>query len=429
MLEDYQLYGVGWMVERESRSPYGGFLCDEMGLGKTVQVIHLMRLRKVQRTLIVVPNSLIDQWISEICIFSSFSVSLLEENKDTDIVITTYSKFTPSCTLFPLLYAREWNRVILDEGHEIRTSKSVRFRNVCLLSCTHRWVLSGTPIYNKKSDYETLKKWVVQGEPIYGRLLLRRTKKGVGLSIPECHFENCEIEMYKDEWERYCQTFYMYQNVSLDGMTLLEALLRLRQLSIHPKIFDQEYSGRSKKIDVIVESIKQHPDEKSIIFCQFHREMDILQAELKSNGLKVYRLDGTVDAEKRDSVIQRFKDSMRTPAPVFIIQVKTGGQGLNLQDATRVYITSPSWNPATELQAIGRAHRRGQTKPVYVKKFIYNASDSTANSIDEAILNLQLKKSDEYAEVLEDPALIHQLPKLRRVSPSQVRKIFFVGST
>lgn len=426
-LEDYQAYGVLWMVKREKAPPYGGFLCDEMGLGKTVQVIHLMKIKKVQRTLIVVPNSLVDQWISEILNFSSLSISLLEDDKETDVVITTYSKFVPSCALFPKLYAREWNRVILDEGHEIRTSKSIRYRNVSMLTCQHRWVLSGTPIYNKKTDYETLKKWVCQGQPVDGRLLLRRTKKSVGLSVPECVFENCEMEMYPEEWERYCQTFYMYQNVTLDGMTLLEALLRIRQLSIHPKIFDTEYSGRSKKLDMIVESIKSHPTEKSIIFCQFHREMDIIQAALKGQGIKVYRLDGTVEMEERDNIIQRFKASDRTPAPVFIIQIKTGGQGLNLQEATRVYITSPSWNPATELQAIGRAHRRGQKSTVYIKKFVYNASDSTAQSIDEAIVNLQGLKSELYAEVLNDPALIRQLPNLRRVSPSQVKKIFFVG--
>jgi SNF2 family DNA or RNA helicase len=426
-LTDYQLYGVGWMVTREESTPMGGFLCDEMGLGKTIQVIYLMKLKRVQATLIVVPNSLVDQWIAEIFKFSKLTVSMLEDCQNTDVVITTYSKFVPKCTLFPELFKRHWDRVILDEGHEIRTAKSIRYKNICLLDTPRRWILTGTPIYNKRSDYDTLRKWVTGGSSsIHGSLILRRTKKSVGLDIPQCVFENCELEMYPDEWERYCQTFYMYQGMSLDGMTLLEALLRVRQLSIHPSIFDVSYTGRSKKMDTIIENIQGHPREKSIVFSQFHKEMDILQGELESHGVPVYRLDGSVPMEERDSIVQGFKTNMVVPSPVFIIQIKTGGQGLNLQEATRVYITSPSWNPASEVQAIGRAHRKGQTKTVHVKKMVYTASDSTAQSIDEAIIALQGAKSEVYADVLKDPSLIHQIPSLRCVNPSQVCKIFSV---
>ena len=104
---------------------------------------------------------------------------------------------------------------------------------------------------------------------------------------------------------------------------------------------------------------------------------------------------------------------------VFLIQIKTGGQGLNLQDATRVYITSPSWNPATELQAIARAHRTGQTKTVHVKKLVY------LSSIDESIVELQDHKSLLSAEILNDPRVANQLPKMKNKNMvKQLRKFF-----
>jgi SNF2 family DNA or RNA helicase len=106
---------------------------------------------------------------------------------------------------------------------------------------------------------------------------------------------------------------------------------------------------------------------------------------------------------------------------VFIIQIKSGGQGLNLQEATRVYITSPSWNPATELQAVGRSHRSGQTKPVYVKKFIYN------DTVEEEMVALQGHKSVVCAEVLNDKRLEDQIPVKERKSTMSIldiKKIF-----
>ena len=104
-----------------------------------------------------------------------------------------------------------------------------------------------------------------------------------------------------------------------------------------------------------------------------------------------------------------------------IIQIKSGGTGLNLQEATRVYITAPSWNPATELQAIGRSHRNGQTKNVYVKKLVYT------DTVEENIMALQGYKSTICAEVLDDKRLEHQIPvkeSAKNISLIDIFKIF-----
>jgi SNF2 family DNA or RNA helicase len=125
----------------------------------------------------------------------------------------------------------------------------------------------------------------------------------------------------------------------------------------------------------------------------------------------VFRIDGSVDKDERVRQIEGFKRTVGGAS--FVIQIKAGGQGLNLQEATRVYITAPSWNPATELQAIARSHRTGQTQKVYVKKLVCTGDD-TYPSVEETIMNLQGHKSIICAEVLNDPRLIQQIPTRTR---------------
>jgi SNF2 family DNA or RNA helicase len=169
--------------------------------------------------------------------------------------------------------------------------------------------------------------------------------------------------------------------------------------------------------------IQDHPKEKTLIFCNYMDEMDLIQEHLERLGHLVFRIDGSVDQALRVEMIDTFK---RAPYGVFVIQVKSGGQGLNLQEATRVYITSPSWNPATELQAIARAHRTGQTKKVTVRKLVYRGYPDLP-SIEESIMALQSHKSVITARVLNDPRLEKQLPEASNAMTARdLKKLFEV---
>ena len=112
---------------------------------------------------------------------------------------------------------------------------------------------------------------------------------------------------------------------------------------------------------------------------------------------------------------------------MFLIQIKAGGQGLNIQEATRVYITSPSWNPATELQAIARSHRTGQTQKVVVRKLMYGGSEDVP-SVEHSIMNLQGHKAAVSAQVLNDDRLSKVIPtKVKKgITVRDLRKIFQV---
>ena len=166
-----------------------------------------------------------------------------------------------------------------------------------------------------------------------------------------------------------------------------------------------------------------HRKEKTLVFCQFIGEMNKIQDMLAEQEIETFRIDGSVDRDLREERIKSFKSS--TKAPVFLIQIKSGGVGLNLQEATRVYITSPSWNPATELQAIGRAHRTGQTQKVFIKRLIYSGGDLP--SVEQSILELQDKKNKICAEVLNDQRILAQLPKKNsNINFYDLRRIFKV---
>jgi SNF2 family DNA or RNA helicase len=181
-------------------------------------------------------------------------------------------------------------------------------------------------------------------------------------------------------------------------------------------------------MEVLIESIKAHPKEKTLVFTQFMGEMDRIQELLAEEGIPTQRIDGSVSKEQREARISAFK---KGPAnSVFIIQIKAGGVGLNLQEATRVYITCPAWNPATELQAIGRAHRTGQTQKVVVRRLIYMGEDGVEPlpSVEQSIMQLQEGKAKVCAEVLNDPKLATQVPNASRtrITIHALRKIFRV---
>jgi SNF2 family DNA or RNA helicase len=222
-------------------------------------------------------------------------------------------------------------------------------------------------------------------------------------------------------------------------MELLECLLRARQVMTWPQLYldgiatkeesDPElWTGGSKKMDVLTDLIAGHPKEKALIFTQFMGEMDRIQELLTESRNPIFRIDGSVSKEAREAQIAQFRAG--PPNSVFLIQIKAGGVGLNLQEATRVYITCPAWNPATELQAIGRAHRTGQTQKVVVRRLIYAGEDGVEPlpSVEQSIMHLQEGKAKVCAEILNDPRLESQVPNATRtkITIHALRKIFAV---
>jgi SNF2 family DNA or RNA helicase len=157
-------------------------------------------------------------------------------------------------------------------------------------------------------------------------------------------------------------------------------------------------------MDAVIEKLIERKDNKNgkIIFCHYTGEIDMLKEALVTAEIKVNVLDGRISQAKRNALLAESPENV-----VFIIQIQTGCEGLNLQNCNEIYFVSPHWNPSVEDQAVARCHRMGQEKPVFVFKFVMNRPPpptqempipldddhaNEANTLDQYCLKKQMEK-------------------------------------
>ncbi|KAG5500143.1 hypothetical protein JIQ42_04478 [Leishmania sp. Namibia] len=156
------------------------------------------------------------------------------------------------------------------------------------------------------------------------------------------------------------------------------------QRSIFARL-DPQKPLHGTKLDAIANYIEKVPsDEKVVVFSQFGSMLDLTQYWLQRRFIKAVKLCGSLTLTQRQSVLQAFLHDQSVR--VILISLKAGGEGLNLQVANHVVLTDPWWNPAVEMQAVQRAHRIGQTRPVHAIRFV------TEHSVEERMVDLQDKK-------------------------------------
>jgi superfamily II DNA or RNA helicase len=440
-LRAYQKTAVGWFGFLD-RFRLGGCLADDMGLGKTVQVIaHLADLHSVAAkskvpSLVVVPSSLVFNWRREIERFApgldvvDFTGArrdkLLDSLDDCDVIITSYGILRRNVVE---LAARRYRLVVLDEAqaiknHSSRTSKAAR-----RLLGEHRIALTGTPVENHLGEaasiFEFLNPGMIQPHGSLSALanphqasddeineaaqalrplILRRTKEQVLKDLPAKTEQTLSIDLDKDERRRYDDLLRHYQRAlkvgTSDGdtttMHVLEALLRLRQAACHQGLIDGALSAEpSSKVAVLLERIQECVEggHKVLVFSQFTQLLALVERQLPGLGVGYTTLDGsTRNREERVDLFQNDPD-----CSVFLISLKAGGTGLNLTAADYVFLLDPWWNPASEAQAIDRAHRYGQKRPVFAYRLI------ARNTVEERIEELKQKKRD-LADALLGPS-------------------------
>src|SRR5207302_2418905 len=227
--------------------------------------------------------------------------------------------------------------------------------------------------------------------------ILRRTKKEVARELPEKFEQTIVCNMGKQQEELYAELRDHYRNsllglVKKQGLArskihVLEALLRLRQAACHPALLDEKHADApSAKLDVLGLHLSDLLEEghKALVFSQFTSYLAIVRRYLEQRSIPYEYLDG--QTRNRKERIEHFQSD---PAcGVFLISLKAGGLGLNLTAADYVFLLDPWWNPATEAQAIDRAHRIGQSRHVFAYRLI------TRNTVEERVLQLQQTKRD-----------------------------------
>jgi SNF2 family DNA or RNA helicase len=427
--KEYQYDGVRWCLNNELREEppcnvRGGFIADEMGLGKTIMMIGLMYSNFVPRTLVILPPILIDQWFLQIYKTTGHKALIyhgeakktitFEQLSAARIVISSYGAITLTKKqinddALTMLHKVYWNRIIFDEAHHLRNSKTTRYIGSRLLSARIRWLVSGTPIQNSKADFYSLCALVGLPASFYTdtdnlRLLarsfiLKRTKKQVGIVISDIHVGKSVVDWASQKEMALSEELHSALSFSRvnpqKGMNnqivgtfrnkgILTLLLRAKQSCIYPKLmakqldkfvqmgFLRDYSSykdafeHSSKLDAAVNTILERKANGcgKLIFCHFREEIDEIAHRLRKGGMtKVATFDGRTSNGKRYDILNEKNEAL-------ILQIQTGCEGLNLQENySEIYFISPHWNPAVEDQAIARCHRIGQTKPVYVQRF------------------------------------------------------------
>ncbi|HEU4368421.1 MAG TPA: C-terminal helicase domain-containing protein, partial [Methylomirabilota bacterium] len=170
-------------------------------------------------------------------------------------------------------------------------------------------------------------------------------------------------------------------------IVILEALLRLRQAACHPGLIDKKRVDEAAgKLDVLLPRLAEVAEEghKAIVFSQFTSFLAIVRRRLDGAGLPYEYLDGAT--RDRQARVERFQTDPH--CRLFLVSLKAGGLGLNLTAAEHVFLLDPWWNPAVEAQAIDRAHRIGQTRPVLAFRLI------APDTVEDKILALQAHKRD-----------------------------------
>lgn len=434
---DYQLKGFSWLWFMYK---YGlnGILADDMGLGKTLQALSLLQKAKEvdgpAPTLVIAPTTVVFNWESEIQKFTPDMTclklsgvdraKLFDKIPEYDIVITSYALIRRDIEKF-----RKYNfrYIILDESQNIKNAISQTAQAVKTLNGTHRLALSGTPIENKLEELWSVFDFLMPGflfsmpefnsryvTPIMERqdktvekrlklqiypFILRRMKRDVAKDLPDKVENMAYCEMTPEQKDFYLDVLdstkeELFKSIEMNGleksrMSIFSALLRLRQICCHPKLYDKEHvkgviqSGKFEYLKGMLEQIIEE-DHRVLLFSQFVDMLDIIKGWLDRSGIQYEYLTGKT--KDRKAAVDNFNNNPNVK--IFLISLKAGGTGLNLTGADYVIHYDPWWNPAVEDQATDRAYRIGQTKKVFVYRII------TKNTVEEKIQKLKMRKRD-----------------------------------
>lgn len=337
-LRPYQQKGFSWMVHLHKQG-FGGCLADDMGLGKTLQTLTLLQYiykpsaPKQPATLIVVPTSLLHNWRREAKRFTG--LSMMEYNNTVAIdkkrpekffghfhlIFTTYGMMRNN---IDILSSYRFEYVVLDESQNIKNSESLTFRSAIQLQSKHRLALTGTPIENSLKDLWAQFHFIqpdllgtesafqkqfimpirqgnervrVQLQQLTAPFILRRSKKEVAPELPELTEETIYCDMTEEQNTCYEQEKNSLRNILLQhpqstnrlhSFSVLNGILRLRQLSCHPQLILPDYTGTSGKTAQIIETFDtlQSEGHKVLIFSSFVKHLEVLAEAFRERGWK-----------------------------------------------------------------------------------------------------------------------------------------------
>jgi len=508
-LKAYQREGVRWLLQMY-KSGYGAVLGDEMGLGKTLQTISVLLALERQGVpgphIVVLPNSLLDNWLSE---FKKWAPSMTavkyhgEERAhirasrreiNFDVILVPFKLFDVNgdnaARDRSFLRKLKFGAMVLDEGHCIKDIASNRFRRLTALSMRWKLLLTGTIFQNRVKELISLLMFILpqsdglsqqcavvmehfneieklEGterqkrldvlQEILRPLFLRRVKADVMQELPP-KTEYIELLPLKGrQQELYCSAIEHARALrEAHGWTnnsLASVFSRMRRCANHALLVRSAYTdeeikaiapiltsrgafGDSATVEKAEEALGAMSDHEILLFCReyslsdhvlppnaflwsskceyLHKKLpelkngghrvlifsqwkiilDIVEEVMEVLGFSFLKMDGDTAVSERQEMVEEFNSSKSIFA--FLLTTRCGGQGLNLVGADTVIIHDSDFNPQVDRQAVDRAHRIGQQKPVKVIKLV------TDGTVDLDVTKISQRKAELEGSIISD---------------------------
>ena len=443
-LYPYQKAGVAWM-QQTLRLRGGLILADEMGLGKTLQLIATMLAFHSESSiqgLIVCPTSLLVNWQREIHRFAPLvnvlihtgpqRVGIAAQLSDVDLVLTTYDTVVQDELL---LKSVAWNWIICDEAQAVKNPHSKRRKALSNLTAQYLIPVTGTPVETSLSDLWSLLDLAIEGvlgsldefEEAYqddiesasklsqyvDALILRRRVSDVAKDLPERFDIEVPVELS-------ARDAALYEEVRQDALAEFEqsgalvASTRLELMVAHPWILENEAESDfwqmvtydrlisdggalNAKLQRTQELLEEAfaCGNKVLLFARFNRVFPIVKAlTSRAQNLYLNQINGETEAVRRQEIVDEFTE--HTGPALLVLNPKAAAAGLNITAATVVIHFTQYWNPALDMQASARAHRRGQERPVTIYRIFF------VNTLEEVMLERSAQRR-EMGDAILDP--------------------------
>ena len=428
-------------------------LCDEVGLGKTIEagmVIKEYLMRKmVRNVLILTPSALVSQWKEEMA--TKFGIEFMttddvEASHDPERFwngryLIASLNLAKSKKNMPVVTQRFYDLVVVDEAHHLRNRTTLAWKLINQIQKRFILLLSATPLQNnlielfnlitllKPGQFKTEKlfrqEYLMKGNlrkpssqdkmrELLRDVMIRNTRSVIDLKLPKRFATTLRIEPADTERKIYQE---LNNYLRKDGLNRLTLNLLLREAGSSPFALKEsllqlpgededkqriiewvDSFGEVSKGKVLLDLVRKNSEEKKVIFTQYVKSLEYITDLFRRNGIRHVIFKGTLTTREKNAAIEQFRDEVPT-----LVSTESGGEGRNLQFCNTMINFDLPWNPMKIEQRIGRLHRIGQTRDV----FVFNLS--VKGTLEDYVIDLLDNKINMFEMVIGEiePILGH----------------------
>ncbi|MFF2212481.1 DEAD/DEAH box helicase [Streptomyces antibioticus] len=421
-LRGYQAFGARFALAQRKV-----ILGDEMGLGKTIQAIAVLAHLAAEgqsHFMVVCPASVLVNWTREIEARSALRVMVLHGPDRHDafadwkgrggVGVTTFDALRG----FPAPGGGEVGLLVVDEAHSVKNPQAKRSQAVAVWveHCGRALFMTGTPMENRVAEFRNLVR-MLDGEvadalgerdalagsvafrkavaPVY----LRRNQEDVLTELPSLQ--------QTDEWEELSAS---------DEEAYREAVRAGNFMAMRRAAYARP--EKSAKLDRLREIVREAGEngQKTVVFSYFKDVLGVVREALgDTDGVSLFGpLTGAVAAGRRQQLVDDFAGASG-PA-VLLAQIQAAGVGLNMQAASVVVLCEPQIKPTIEHQAVARAHRMGQVRPVRVYRLL------ATGGVDERLVRMLEAKTRLFDAYARRSAVAESTPDAVDISDTELAR-------